>query len=101
MIRAIACLCGSSENLIRNFLKRCGYADWLTIPIEMGKERSIRLVEQMPACPEMAALKSYLGKTGKWAVIIGVDADGCYWEDISRGGPKAAIDAELLVERFA
>lgn len=101
MIFCCGCLCGSTDSLIRNFLKKCGYADWLGIPIETGKERSVRLIERLPKRPELDMLRSYLADRGKWAVIIGIDEESCRWSDLTMGGPKAQIEAQLLVEHYA
>ncbi len=95
------CMCGSTESLIRNFLKRQCYQDWLSIPIEIGKEKSMKLIDRFPPRMELTMLKNYLQDKGKWAVIIGIDGDVCRWSDLSRGGEKSAIEAEFLVQRFA
>ena len=100
MIYACGCQCGSTESLIREFLKKQGYEGWLDIPIEMGKDRSIKLVERFPQNDKMSALYSYLQDKGKWAVLIGWDDEGCHWADLD-AGLKSRIDAEFLVKRFA
>ena len=101
MIYACGCMCGSTESLIRNFLKRQGYQDWLSISIEIGKEKSMKLIDRFPPRVELMMLKNYLQDKGKWAVIIGIDDEACRWSDLSRGGEKSAIEAEFLVQRFA
>lgn len=100
-IYACGCLCGSTESLIRNFLKQAGYEDWLSLPIEMGKERSIKLMEYLPNLPELQMLSNYLANLGKWAVIIGVKDGVCRWSDISRDAPNSTIEATHIVEFFA
>ena len=95
------CNCGSTEQLLRNFLHRCGYPDWLSIPIAIGKEKSMRLIERIAPCPEMGMLRSYLRDLGKWAVIIGQNERGCRWSDITHNVPNSTIEAEHIVETFS
>lgn len=99
-IYCCGCRCGSTESLIRSFLERVGYADWLSIPIEEGKERSMKLIERFPPTPELEMLIDYLRDRGKWAVIIGWDNGTCRWTDIT-SSPKSVILAEVLVQQFA
>ena len=96
-----ACLCGNSQSLVRNFLQRCGYPDWLNIPIVQGKEKSLAMLDRLPNTPEKAMLRSLLSPASKWAVIIGYDEDSMKWSDISHNGAKSRIEAELVVEYYS
>lgn len=100
-ISACSCNCGSSDQLIRNFLKSVGYQDWLSIPIEKGKERSLALLNYLPPAPEKEMLKSFLKGASKWAVIVGYDEEMVKWSDIAHNGPKSRIEAEFVVRGFA
>ena len=100
MIAAIACHCGSSDSLVRNFLKSIGYQDWLNIPIEKGKEKSLSVVNQLPPTPEKDMLKSFLSNASKWAVIIGYDGETMKWSDIAHNGAKSRIEAEFVVRNY-
>lgn len=101
MIAVCSCQCGSTDNLIRNFLKRNGYLDWASIPIEKGRDKSFSLLSYIPPYPEVDMLKNFLKNSSKWAVIIGWDDEKCKWSDISHGGPKEHIEAEFVVKTFA
>lgn len=101
MIAVCSCQCGSSDNLIRGFLKTAGYQDWASIPIEKGKERSKAMLAYLPNFPEAEMLANFLEGTSKWAVIIGYDEYGMRWSDIAHNGPKSKIEAEFILEQFA
>lgn len=101
MIRVIACHCGSSDSLARNFLKSIGYQDWLNIPIERGKERSLAVLNYLPQAPEKEMLRNFLKDASKWVVIIGYTDDQMKWSDIAHNGPKSRIEAEFVVKNFA
>ena len=101
MIRVIACFCGSSDSLARNFLKSIGYQDWLSIPIERGKERSLAVLNYLPQVPEKEMLRNFLKDASKWVVIIGYTDDQMKWSDIAHNGPKSRIEAEFVVKNFA
>lgn len=101
MIKAVGCQCGSTESLIRNFLRSAGYEDWISIPVVKGKEKSLAVLSQLPQCPEREMLMSFLKDASKWAVIIGYDDTGLKWSDIAHNGPKSRIEAEFIVKRFA
>ena len=100
MIAVIACMCGSSESVARNFLKSVGYKDWLNIPIEKGKERSLAALNYLPPAPEKEMLQNLLKNASKWVVIIGYNEDSMKWSDISHDGPKSRIEAEFVVRKF-
>lgn len=100
-LAACTCFCGSTDNLVRNFLKRAGYGEWLTIPIVKGKAESKALLNRLPQFPEVEMLRNYLEEISTWAVVIGYNELGCRWADISKGGPKVTIPAEFLVKEFA
>ena len=101
MIRVIACFCGSSDSLARNFLKSIGYQDWLNIPIERGKERSLAVLNYLPQVPEKEMLRNFLKDASKWVVIIGYTDDQMKWSDIAHNGPKSRIEAEFVVKNFS
>ena len=100
MITVIACHCGSSESLARNFLKSVGYPDWMDITIHKGKDKSMSVLNQLPPTPEKEMLKNLLSNAGKWVVIIGYDQTGMKWSDISHNWPKSSIEAEFVVKNF-
>ena len=100
MITVIACYCGSSESLARNFLKSVGYPDWMNITIHKGKEKSMSVLNQLPPAPEKEMLKNLLSNASKWVVIIGYDQTGMKWSDISHNWPKSSIEAEFVVKNF-
>lgn len=101
MIRIVACHCGSSDSLVRNFLKKIGYSDWLSIPVEKGREKSLSVVNQLPPAPEKEMLKNLLKNASKWAIIIGYNETSLKWSDISHNGPKSRIEAEYVVKTFS
>lgn len=100
-IGAIACHCGSSDSLVRNFLKSVGYPDWMNIPVNKGKEKSLAFLNQLPPTPEKEMLRSFLDGASKWAVIIGYTGDQMKWSDIAHNGPKSRIEAEFVVKKFS
>ena len=100
MLAVVACHCGSSDSLVRSFLKSIGYQDWLSIPIEKGREKSLSVINQLPPAPEKEMLKNLLKNASKWAIIIGYDGTSMKWSDISHNGPKSRIEAEALVHHF-
>lgn len=101
MIVCISCLCGGSDSLIRDTLKRYGYKDWLKTKIYKGKEKSLLALEKVPPTVEINALRNMLENTGKWAVIIGCNENGCRWSDISRNREVSQIEAENIIKAFA
>ena len=101
MVIAIACHCGGSQSLVRNFLHSVGYQDWADIQIYQGKEKSLAVLNQVPPTPEKDMLKSFLRDASKWAVIIGFTDTQMKWSDIAHNGPKARIEAEFVVKTFA
>lgn len=100
MIKIIACYCGSSDSLVRNFLKSINYEHWLDISVEKGKDKSLSVVNQLPQTPEKDMLKSFLSNASKWAVIIGYDGETMRWSDIAHNGPKSKIEAEFVVKNY-
>ena len=101
MIKICACYCGSSDSLVRSFLKKNNYLDWATIPIVKGKDKCRSMISTYLGIPEMQMLDNFLKDASKWAVIIGIDGTSCRWADIAHGGPKAAIDAGFIIDEFA
>ena len=100
MIKICACYCGSSDSLVRNFLKSVNYEHWLDIPIERGKDKSLSLLNQIPPSAEKEMLKGFLSNASKWAVIIGYDDESVKWSDIAHNWPKSKIEAEALVHYY-
>jgi hypothetical protein len=86
--------------MARNFLNRTGYADWLTIKIHQGKEKSLAFVNTLPPSDEKEMLKSFLRTASKWVVIIGYDGTSVKWSDIAHNGAKSRIEAEFIVQNF-
>lgn len=101
MIAVVACNCGSSDSLVRGFLKSIGYRDWLSIPVEKGKDRSLSALNYLPPTPEKEMLLSFLKNASKWAVIIGYTDREMKWSDIAHNGPKSRIEAEFVVKNFS
>lgn len=101
MIKIISCQCGSSNSLVRSFLKSIGYSEWLSIPIVKGKEKSLSVLNSLPPAPEKDMLKSFLSGASKWAVIIGYDETRMKWSDIAHNGQKSRIEAEFVVKNFS
>ena len=101
MIKVISCQCGSSDSLVRNFLKSIGYQDWISVPIEKGKEKSLSALNRLPSTPEKEMLQSFLKNASKWAVIIGYNETEMKWSDIAHNGPKSRIEAEFVVKNFS
>lgn len=100
-IAVCTCQCGSVESLARNMLQSAGYQDWLTIPIEKGKEKSKRLLERIPQYPEVEMLDNFLRDASKWVVIIGWNENACRWSDIAHNAPRSGIEAEYIIKTFA
>lgn len=101
MLMVIACQCGSSDSLVRNFLKSAGYPDWLTIPIHKGKDKSLSALNHLPPVPEKEMLQSFLSGASKWAVIIGYTPTSMKWSDIAHNGAKSRIEAQAVVEYYS
>lgn len=101
MIGVIACQCGSSDSIARNFLKSVNYPDWMSIPIYRGKEKSRSFLYQLPPVPEKEMLDNFLKNSSKWVVIIGYDDHSMKWSDISHNAPKSTIEAEFVVKNFS
>ena len=101
MIEVISCQCGSSDQLIRNFLKRVGYQNWISIPIVKGKDKSLSALNHLPPVPEKEMLQNFLKGASKWAVIIGYDQQAMKWSDIAHNSPKSQIEAEFVVKNFS
>lgn len=99
-VAVIACQCGSSDSMARNFLKRVGYQNWLDVPIHRGKEKSRSFLNQLPPVPEKEMLANFLNNASKWVVIIGYDEQTMKWSDISHNAPKSTIEAEFIVQNF-
>lgn len=99
-LAVIACMCGSSDSLVRNFLHSVGYPEWSSIPVTRGKEKSLAVLNQLPPSSDKEMLNSLLKNASKWAVIIGYNEDGMKWSDISHNGPKSRIEAEFVVRNF-
>lgn len=100
MIKIVACHCGSSNSLARNFLKSIDYPDWLNIPITRGREASLSVTNQLPPGIEKEILQEFLKKASKWVIVIGYNDTECKWSDISHNGPKSTIEAEFVVKNF-
>ena len=96
----VACQCGSSDSLVRNFLHSVGYPDWKSIPMARGKEKSLAVVSQLPPAPEKEMLQHFLKDASKWAIIIGYDQESMKWSDIAHSGPRSRIEAEFVVKNF-
>lgn len=100
-IATIACNCGSSDSIVRSFLKSIGYGDWLNIPVEKGRDRSLAYLNNLPPTKEKEMLKNFLSGASKWAIIIGYTDNEMKWSDIAHNGPKSRIEAEFIVKKFS
>lgn len=100
-IVSCACLCNSSDKLIRNFLQQSGYQDWISINIPHGKQKSRSLLNTIPQYPEVQALDNFIQNSSKWAIILGYNENGCRWVDISRPTPKTKMDGKHIIDTFA
>lgn len=100
-VGVIACQCGSSDSMARNFLKSVGYSNWMSIPIYKGKEKSRSFLNQLPPVAEKEMLSNFLKDASKWVVIIGYNQHGMKWSDISHNAPKSTIEAEFVVKNFS
>lgn len=101
MISVITCQCGSSDSLVRNFLHSVNYPDWMSIPINKGKEKSLAILNYLPPVPEKDMLRSFLKGASKWAVIIGYTDTEMKWSDIAHNAPRSTIEAEFVVKQFS
>lgn len=99
-LMAIACMCGSSDSVVRNFLHSVGYPGWNSIPLVKGKEKSLSALNELPPFPERDMLESFLKSASKWAVIVGYNDEAMRWSDIAHGGSKTKIEAEMVVSVF-
>lgn len=99
-IVVVACQCGSSSSKARNFLRSANYKDWLNIPINQGREKSLTVLNRLPDTPEKEMLRSFLKGASKWVVIIGYNQTEMKWSDIAHNGPKSRIEAEFVVHNF-
>lgn len=100
-LAVVACMCGSSDSLVRNFLHSAGYPEWNSISVVRGKDKSLAVLNQLPPFPERDMLRDFLRNASKWAVIIGYNDNSMRWSDIAHGGAKTKIEAELVVRTFA
>lgn len=103
VIAVVACMCGSSDSLVRNFLKSINYPGWVDIPIHKGKEKSLAILNALPPTPEKEMLKTFLRSASKWAVVIGYSpaSSTMKWSDIAHNGAKSRIEAEFVVKTFS
>ena len=100
-LMVITCACGSAEGTARNFLHSVNYQDWMSLPINKGKEKSFAMLNYLPPTPEKEMLKSFLSSSSKWVVVIGYNDSEVKWSDISHNAPKSTIEAEMVVRAFA
>lgn len=101
MIAVCGCECGSTDSLLRGFLRANGYKDWLMVPVIKGKEKSLRMLRGIPQYPEVEMLQNYVKNASKWAVVIGYNDSTCRWADLTHGKEKSRVDASLIIETFA
>ena len=99
-LAVVACMCGSSDSLVRSFLHSVGYPEWDSIPLVRGKDKSLAVLNQLPPFPERDMLRDFLKNASKWAVIIGYNDSSMRWSDITHGGAKTKIEAEMVVKNF-
>ena len=101
MIFIFACSCGGAETLLRQKLKRYGYADWATIPLVQGKERSLRELDSAKDIPEVAMLISHISNSSSFAIILGTKNQKTAWADVSRNDFPSDVRAENIIKSLA
>lgn len=102
MLKAVACHCGSSDNLVRGKLRKFHHPQTLTLPIIKGKEQSLKVLDTVPQFPETMELREHIRNASKWAVLIGYDDERLRWVDLANGQyVQNDVDAELLLKHFA
>ena len=101
MLCVLTCYCSSSDSLVRSFLHSVGYPEWNSIPVVRGKDKSLAVLNQLPPFPERDMLRDFLRNASKWAVIIGYNDSSMRWSDITHGGAKTKIEAEMVVKNFS
>lgn len=104
-IMCVTCTCGSVDKLVRNVLKQGNYGNWLTETIHRGKEKTKSAIKTLPKeVQENASIQALLADIShrsKFAIIIGYTDDGvAIWADVAKGGIKAKLDAQLIVEKY-
>lgn len=101
MIAVLCCNCGGSEGSARAFLQKAGYKDWLTIPVQKGKDKSRSFISTLTGYPEGQMLDQFLRNASKFIVILGWNGDDLRWADISHNPTKSKIEAQVIVDVFA
>lgn len=95
------CNCGSSDQLVRTCLQGAGFSDWASAPIIKGKEKTRVALAGLPPFPEVEMFDHFLETTGKWAVILGYNDEGCRWSDIAHNAPASTVKAEFIVKVYS
>lgn len=102
MIVSVACHCGNSDRLVRDKLRKFGYAEAATIEILKGKDKSFSLLNSIPQFPEVEEITNHIRNSTKFAILIGYNENMMRWVDLANGQyVKNDVDAELLVKHFA
>lgn len=100
MISAIACACGNSEKLIRSRLQAAGVKDYMSVPLAIGRDKSLKSVSLLPKYPEIAVLPNYITSHSSYAVVIGYDEDGCDWVDVTKDGEMGQLKLKVIIRDF-
>ena len=102
MVTACACMCGSSDALIRSRIKKFDRRVALGVSVPKGKEKCYRFLDTLPQFPEIQDMKSHIRNNSKWAIVIGYDSERMRWVDLANGTfVKNDVDLELLLKHFA
>lgn len=100
MITAVACACGSSEKLVRVRLQMAGVEDYMSVPLAIGRDKSLNAVSELPKYPEIEVLPEYIKNHSSYAVIIGYDEEGADWVDITRDGEMGQMKLKVIARDF-
>lgn len=100
MITAIACACGNSEKLIRSRLQAAGVKDYMSVPLAIGRDKSLKAVSILPQFPEIEVLPNYISSHSSYAVVIGYDAEGANWVDVTKDGEMGQLKLKVIIRDF-
>lgn len=100
MIIAVACACGNSEKLIRSRLKSVGVDDYMSVPLAIGREKSLRAINDIPKHPEIDVIPEYIRSHSSYAVVIGYDDEGANWVDVTKDGEYGMMKLHVIVRDF-
>lgn len=101
MVTACACMCGSSDHLVRSRISKHNRKVALGVSIPKGKEKCYSFLNTLPQFPEIQEMKNHIAANSKWAIVIGFDDQMMRWVDLANGKyVKNDVDLELLLQHF-